>query len=59
MGEVITRLAYGDHVFKEYGAELVKSNVEGIELVAWAYSKLWMVDLFPSCEPLSVRIRVF
>ncbi|CCA71466.1 hypothetical protein PIIN_05404 [Serendipita indica DSM 11827] len=47
LGELLTRLAYGNHVFDEYGAELVKANIEGVELVSWVFSRLWVVDIIP------------
>ncbi|PVF95235.1 cytochrome P450 [Serendipita vermifera] len=45
MGSVIIESAYGEKVFKEHGAELIKHNWESLSLMTWAYQQIWLPDL--------------
>ena len=44
MGAIVIKLTYGDEIWQEYGAELVKLNVDAINLVATEFPRLWLVD---------------
>ncbi|CCA71468.1 hypothetical protein PIIN_05407 [Serendipita indica DSM 11827] len=48
IGNVLTRVAYGEHFFQHHGEEIIKNNVEGVELIAWTFTKFWLVDVIPS-----------
>jgi hypothetical protein len=43
-------------VYQAHGEELVRINRQRIELITWAFTKFWMVDVFPLCKFLAVSI---
>ena len=45
MGDLLTRIAYGEHFFEHHGAKSIKNSFEAIELIAWAIPKFWLVDM--------------
>jgi len=47
VGAIVTKLGYGDKVYQAHGEELVRINRQRIELITWAFTKFWMVDVFP------------
>lgn len=47
VGAIVTRLGYGDKVYQTHGEELVRLNRNRIELITWAFTQFWMVDVFP------------
>jgi len=47
VGAIVTKLGYGDNVYQAHGEELVRVNRQRIELITWAFTKFWMVDVFP------------
>ena len=40
-------MGYGDTIYKAHGEELIRTNRERIELITWAFTQLWAVDIFP------------
>ena len=42
---MLTRVTYGEHFFQQHGVEHIKTNVEGIELIAWVFTQFWLVDV--------------
>ena len=48
MGDVLTRVAYGEHFFQHHGAEVIRYNIDGLELIGWAFTKFWFVDVIPA-----------
>ncbi|CAG7852697.1 O-methylsterigmatocystin oxidoreductase Short=OMST oxidoreductase; AltName: Full=Aflatoxin B synthase; AltName: Full=Aflatoxin biosynthesis protein Q; AltName: Full=Cytochrome P450 64 [Serendipita indica DSM 11827] len=48
VGNVLTRIAYGEHFFQHHGAEALQKTGEGIELFTWAFTKFWFVDVIPA-----------
>ncbi|PVF95229.1 cytochrome P450 [Serendipita vermifera] len=44
VGGVIIKLAYGEKIFEEHGAELVKLNTESIELMTYSFQHQWLVN---------------
>jgi hypothetical protein len=47
IGAVIIELAYGQKVFREHGNELVEMNIEGLELMSWAFQQIWLPNILP------------
>lgn len=47
MGDILTRIAYGEHFFQHHGTEIIKYNIEGLEVIAWAFTRFWFVDVIP------------
>lgn len=47
VGDVLTRISYGEHFFEHHGPYILKNSVEGMELAAWAFTKFWLVDMIP------------
>ncbi|PVF95243.1 cytochrome P450 [Serendipita vermifera] len=47
IGTVIIETAYGAKVVQEHGAELVKVNIEGLELLTWTFQQLWLPNILP------------
>ena len=45
LGDVLTRIAYGEHFFKHHGQEAIQKNIEGLDLLSWAAAKFWFVDV--------------
>ena len=45
MGDVLTRIAYGEHFFQHHGAKGVKFSADGIEFIGWAFTQFWLVDV--------------
>ena len=56
-------MAYGDEIFKEHGQKLLEMNREAVDIVAFAGSKFWLVDLIPPrmhsapCTPLQISLQ--
>ncbi|CAG7852693.1 SubName: Full=Uncharacterized protein {ECO:0000313/EMBL:CCA71478.1} [Serendipita indica DSM 11827] len=48
LGNALTRIAYGEHFFQHHGEEIIEKNVEALELLSWAVTKFWLVDLIPA-----------
>ncbi|CAG7852701.1 O-methylsterigmatocystin oxidoreductase Short=OMST oxidoreductase; AltName: Full=Aflatoxin B synthase; AltName: Full=Aflatoxin biosynthesis protein Q; AltName: Full=Cytochrome P450 64 [Serendipita indica DSM 11827] len=48
MGNVLTRIAYGERFFEQHGPEIIKYNIEGVELISWAFTQFWFVDVIPT-----------
>lgn len=44
-------MGYGDRVYQAHGQELIRVNRERIELITWAFTQFWMVDVFPLRKP--------
>ncbi|KAG9043631.1 hypothetical protein FS842_001757, partial [Serendipita sp. 407] len=47
IGAIVTTIAYGEHVYSEYGDTLVQLNTERTQLVAWVFTKFWFVNILP------------
>ena len=47
MGNMLTRIAYGEYFFQHHGPEIIKYNIEGLEVIAWAFTRFWFVDVIP------------
>lgn len=45
VGSILTTIAYGEKINKEYGETLIEINTETTNLVAWVFTKVWMVDV--------------
>ncbi|CCA71481.1 hypothetical protein PIIN_05418 [Serendipita indica DSM 11827] len=48
VGDVLTRMAYGEYFFVHHGQEAIQKNVQGLELLSSASAKLWLVDVIPA-----------
>lgn len=51
-GAVLTRIAYGEQLFKDHGEELIDVNTNVVTLATWVSSKVWLVDLIPPLQYL-------
>jgi hypothetical protein len=58
IGAVIVELAYGANVFQRHGQELVELNTESLELATWAFTQIWLPDLLPIGELLSLNTGI-
>ncbi|CCA71475.1 hypothetical protein PIIN_05414 [Serendipita indica DSM 11827] len=47
VGELVNTIAYGESFNATHGQELIKLNIERINLITWVFSKIWMVNFFP------------
>jgi hypothetical protein len=47
VGSFVVKLTYGEKVYEKHGEELIKLNTETLDLVTWALSQIWIVNLFP------------
>jgi hypothetical protein len=53
IGRLVSKMAYGQKIWKEMGNELDHWNIELMELVNEAFFTFWIVDIFPFCIYLS------
>lgn len=47
VGNVLTRIAYGEHFAQNHGPEIIQNNLDAVELVGWVSTKFWLVDVIP------------
>jgi hypothetical protein len=47
VGKVVITVAYGESVYNERGKELIQLNTEASDLVTYAISNGWLVDIVP------------
>ncbi|KAG8835163.1 hypothetical protein FRC17_005021 [Serendipita sp. 399] len=47
IGEIVTIIAYGEHIYRRHGDELVQLNTERTDLIAWVFTKFWTVNVLP------------
>jgi hypothetical protein len=47
---MVSRFTYGEKLVGEMGDDLIKWNLEMLELVNEALFKVWLVNFIPSCE---------
>lgn len=45
VGDVLTRISYGEHFFMHHGQECIQKNVEGLQLLSWVAVSFWFVDV--------------
>ncbi|KAG8778859.1 hypothetical protein FRC16_003704 [Serendipita sp. 398] len=45
LSSIITTIAYGEQFYKEHGDALVQLNIANTQLIAWALTKFWAVDV--------------
>jgi hypothetical protein len=47
IGELLVKMVYGEKIFEERGQELIKVNTEGVTLVTWTFTQLWLIHILP------------
>ncbi|CAG7852714.1 O-methylsterigmatocystin oxidoreductase Short=OMST oxidoreductase; AltName: Full=Aflatoxin B synthase; AltName: Full=Aflatoxin biosynthesis protein Q; AltName: Full=Cytochrome P450 64 [Serendipita indica DSM 11827] len=47
-GDILTTIGYGEKINSEYGEILIKVNAASTNLIAWVFTKVWMVDMIPA-----------
>ncbi|KAG8770646.1 hypothetical protein FRB91_004275 [Serendipita sp. 411] len=42
---IVTTITYGEQFYKDHGEALVQLNIDNIQLVSWAFTRFWAVDV--------------
>ncbi|CAG7852712.1 O-methylsterigmatocystin oxidoreductase Short=OMST oxidoreductase; AltName: Full=Aflatoxin B synthase; AltName: Full=Aflatoxin biosynthesis protein Q; AltName: Full=Cytochrome P450 64 [Serendipita indica DSM 11827] len=59
VGGILTTIAYGEKIYQDHGERLVAINTENIGLIAYAFTQIWSVDIFPPLRYLPTWIPGF
>ncbi len=55
----MTLIGYGEKIYREHGETLVAINLENMDLVSYALTQIWSVDVFPLRECDSPQALVY